>query len=73
MKNEKLFVGIIKIPRIGLVKRKVQIREILPCLIEFPHSEKKFFYTNTFLLSRENAIFEIVNIYDKLMKQNEIA
>lgn len=50
MKNDKLFAGIIKIRRIGLVKRKVQIREILPCLIEFPHSEKKIFIQILFYL-----------------------
>ena len=50
MKNEKLFAGIIKIPRIGLIKRKVQIREILPCLIEFPHGEKNCFIQILFYL-----------------------
>ena len=42
LKNEKLFAEVIKVPRIGLVKRKLQIREIPVCLVEFPHVEKVF-------------------------------
>lgn len=48
MKNGKLFAGVVMIPRTGLIKRKVQIREILLCLIEFPNI-KKFFEKNAFM------------------------
>lgn len=40
MKNGKLFERVVMVLRIGLVKRKVQIREILQWLIKFPHVKK---------------------------------
>lgn len=41
-KNGKLFVVAFIIPRIGFIKRKVQIRENIPCLIKFLHVKITF-------------------------------
>lgn len=41
IKNGNLFAGAVIIPRIGLIRRKLQIRENLQCLIKFLHV--KFF------------------------------
>lgn len=54
--NGKLFAGAVIIPRIGLIKRKVQIRENLPCLMKFLHV-KIFFDKNAFIFSREKCCF----------------
>ena len=61
MKSGKLFAGLVMIPRIGLIKRMVQIREIFGYLIKFPHLKKCFI--NMHYISK-NGIFEVVIIYN---------